>query len=158
MARFTILLFLWLATAPAAGADTHQAANPLEVAHRLLDRGGAAIDFAHAALLVDTLIDPGADEAATLAEIERMAATIRRMLASLPVEDARKDGERMRALRTFLYEDGWWNGGKTFQYDHSDPFGRDERTRLLSTYLATRKGNCVSMPLLVLALGERLDL
>jgi hypothetical protein len=34
----------------------------------------------------------------------------------------------------------------------------DVRDKLISTYLATRRGNCVSMPILVLLVGERMGL
>jgi len=57
-----------------------------------------------------------------------------------------------------IYEPGEWNGGRRFAYDHTDPLGRDVRNKLISTYLATRRGNCVSMPLLMLIAGERMDL
>ena len=32
------------------------------------------------------------------------------------------------------------------------------RNKLISTYLATRRGNCVSMPILMLIIGERMGL
>lgn len=39
-----------------------------------------------------------------------------------------------------------------------DPLGTKIENKLLSTYLQTRRGNCVSMPTLVLILGRRLGL
>ena len=56
-----------------------------------------------------------------------------------------------------LYQEGHWNNGSTFSYDLSDPLGRQKNSQLLSTYLDTRKGNCVSMPTLYWALLERVD-
>jgi regulator of sirC expression with transglutaminase-like and TPR domain len=65
---------------------------------------------------------------------------------------------RLSALRRVIYESGAWNGGRPFAYDHADPLGRNVRNKLISTYLATRRGNCVSMPILVLIVGERMGL
>ncbi|NNC71603.1 MAG: hypothetical protein HKN78_01865, partial [Sphingomonadaceae bacterium] len=53
---------------------------------------------------------------------------------------------------------GAWNGNRPFVYDHADPYGRDLRNKLLATYLDTRRGNCVSMPILQLIVAERLGL
>jgi len=40
----------------------------------------------------------------------------------------------------------------------SDPLGQNPTHDLLTSYLASRKGNCVSMPILFVILGERLGL
>lgn len=53
---------------------------------------------------------------------------------------------------------GEWNQGKPFTYDLSDPLGKNPKNKQLATYLATRKGNCVSMPILFVILGQRLGL
>ncbi len=87
-----------------------------------------------------------------------MAATVEKMLATLPSEATASDAERLNALRSFLYQPGWWNEERPFAYDLSDPLGRAPGAQMLSHYLATRKGNCVSMPLLFVALAERLGL
>lgn len=63
---------------------------------------------------------------------------------------------RVEALRAYLYDAG--RGKRPFQYDMQDPSGRNLRNKLLPTYLATRKGNCVSMPMLFIVLGQRLGL
>lgn len=57
-----------------------------------------------------------------------------------------------------IYEAGEWNGNRPFGYDHADPLGRNVRNKLLSTYMTTRRGNCVSMPILMLLVGERMGL
>ncbi|PSJ51077.1 hypothetical protein C7I84_27740 [Mesorhizobium ephedrae] len=124
----------------------------------LLDARADDLGFARAKLAVDKVVDPSIDDAAALAELDRMAATIRKMLAMLPPEPAATDIEKLKALRAFIYEAGWWNDNRPFQYDLSDPLGQKPGSQLLTTYLATRKGNCVSMPMLLLALGERLGL
>ena len=43
-------------------------------------------------------------------------------------------------------------------YDHDDPYGQTLSNTLLATYLDTRRGNCVSMPILQLLVAERLGL
>ncbi|WP_181167770.1 transglutaminase family protein [Mesorhizobium sp. B2-4-19] len=150
------LFVLMLGVAWACPAISGEA--PAIFVRQLLDAPAAELDFAHAKLAVDKFADPSIDETATLAELDGMAATIHKMLGTLPPEQATTSMEKMKALRAFLYEPGRWNGGKPFQYDLSDPFGQQPGAQMLTRYLATKKGNCISMPMLFLALGERLGL
>lgn len=53
------------------------------------------------------------------------------------------------ALRTVVYESGAWNGFRLFTYDHE--YFRSNRLKLVSNYMESRRGNCVSMPILFLA-------
>ncbi|MER8492432.1 hypothetical protein NKI51_31025 [Mesorhizobium australicum] len=148
-------MLLSLTVGGTAAADQLPVSNPASFVRTLLE---SEIDFARAKLAVDKFIDPSVDEAATLAELDGMVATVNKMLGTLPPESASTSMEKMKALRTFLYEGGWWNNGRPFQYDLSDPYGQQPGAQRLSNYLVTRKGNCVSMPTLFLALGERLGL
>lgn len=66
--------------------------------------------------------------------------------------------ERMDILLSTLYTAGPWNDQHPFAYDLDDPLGRDLNNKLLSTYLRTRKGNCVSMPILVAIVGQKVGL
>jgi hypothetical protein len=70
-----------------------------------------------------------------------------------------RDGDMVRFMMTKMYQfdPGEWNNGNIFSYDLDDPLGEDPRNKLLSTYMNTRKGNCVSMPTLFLALMERVN-
>ncbi|MDO1528622.1 transglutaminase family protein [Fulvimonas sp. R45] len=61
-------------------------------------------------------------------------------------------------MNTTLYQAGPWNDNRPFTYDFNDPLGKNIQNKLLSTYLDTRKGNCVSMPLLYVILGQKLGL
>lgn len=124
----------------------------------LLQTPDSETSFAEAKLALDRSVDPSVDVDGTLAELDRMTATVEKMLAMLPPEAAATDLERMKALRAFIYKPGWWNDNKPFGYDLSDPYGHAPGAQLLSHYLATRKGNCVSMPVLFVALGEKLGL
>jgi hypothetical protein len=64
----------------------------------------------------------------------------------------------MTALGEVIYSPGPWNDHRPFSYDLADPLGTKPQTKLISTYLRTRKGNCVSMPTLLVILGQKLGL
>jgi len=152
-----ILAIIFLAfTTSLTKAETIQ--SEIVLTRSIVDARVGEMGFARAKLAVDKFVDPTVDETATLAELNRMVATINTMLSTLPPVEAATDMEKMKALRTFIYEPGWWNGNTPFQYDLSDPFGQQPGAQMLTHYLATRKGNCVSMPMLFLALGEKLGL
>ena len=65
---------------------------------------------------------------------------------------------RLDALRTYIYKPGPWNQNNPFTYDFADPLGHKTPNKLLATYIRTRRGNCVSMPMLFVALAQRLGL
>jgi regulator of sirC expression with transglutaminase-like and TPR domain len=117
-----------------------------------------SVSFADAKLAIDSFVDPSVDTEAALAEIDAIVATVRRMLATIPSAEAAKSIEKLRALQTFLYEPGWWNESNPFEYDFSVADGQNVTLQSLPRYLGTRRGNCVSMPILFLILGERLGL
>ena len=109
------------------------------------------IDLAKAKLTVDRMIDPQIDIAGTVRQLDAMASEIK---ATLPAGASSR--AKVEALRSFLYDSG---GGKSpFQYDMQDPSGRKIQNKLLPTYLATRRGNCISMPFLFIVLGQRLGI
>ena len=56
------------------------------------------------------------------------------------------------------YKAGPWNGYRSCRFDDADPFGHSIANKLLPNYMATRKGNCVSMPSLLIILGQKLGL
>lgn len=154
--RKTVCVLILLCAPAFAAPATAQA--PAALVSSILNAPADKMSFARAKLAVDTFADPTLDETTALVDLDRMAATVSKMLSSLAPAEAATDMEKMKALRTFIYEPGWWNGEKAFSYDLTDPFGQQPGARLLPRYLATRKGNCVSMPTLFLALGERLGL
>ena len=160
MTRFlTNLLLTWgLAVVTVGLAAAEEAPNPVGLVRDTINAPQSEIGFARAKLAVDRFANPSIDEAAVLAELDRMVATVDNMLSTLPPEQAAMDIEKMKALRAFLYEPGHWNNARPFQYDLADPLGQQPGAQLLTSYLATRKGNCVSMPILFLALGERLGI
>lgn len=102
---------------------------------------------------VDAMVDPSSRPDLVTAEVDRMAAEIRSMAGDDP-----KHAELLAALKRYLYDGGVWNGNNPFQYDLADPLGHKPANRLLQHYLTTRRGNCVTMPILFAALGQRLGL
>lgn len=112
-----------------------------------------ATDFASAKLAFDKLIDPTVDTKATMREIDALVFEARKLAGPRA-----SDGAKIDAIRKVIYESGPWNGNRPFAYDHADPLGKNIQNKLLSTYLRTRRGNCVSMPVLFLIIGKRLGL
>jgi len=112
-------------------------------------------DLAEIKLTIDRMVEPSVDVAANLKIIDGMVDDIERMRVA---EGATSDFDKLAVLRRYIYEAGPWNGGKVFSYDLDDPLGTRPENRLLSDYLADRRGNCVSMPVLYMILGNRMGL
>lgn len=108
-------------------------------------------DYLRAKLAIDSAIDPALGNAATERTIAGMVETARGL-----VDAGADDMRKLAAVRTLIYRAGPWNQQRPFVYDHTDPYGHDLRNKLLATYLSTRRGNCVSMPILFLILADRL--
>jgi len=110
-------------------------------------------DMAEIKLTVDRLTNPSVNEPEGLKEIARLEADLDRMAAGETDSLA-----KLATLKRFVYEAGPWNQGRPFQYDLTDPTGQKPENRLLTDYLADRHGNCVSMPLLFMVLGQHIGL
>lgn len=118
-----------------------------------LEKPEAELDLGEFILTLQRMIDPGIDVPGTLQRLEGMAREIR---ATFPVMAS--SSVKLEALKKYLYVAGPWNGNRPFQYDLGDPLGKNLRNKLLSSYLDTHKGNCVSMPSLFVVLGQRIGL
>jgi len=103
-------------------------------------------------LIVAKELDPDLDVAHYLYRLDDKAEEIKRMLAGRS-----RDMDKFLAIRTFIYEPGSWNDFSPFQYDLEDPLGEITQSRFLSTYLDSKLGNCITMPLFMAALMERVD-
>ena len=136
-----------------AGALARTVSSPAAIVRDVLSLPDDRLDYGRAKLAFDRVVDPSLDADATLAAVDRLAGSAN-ALAGFDASPT----ERLSALRRVIYEIGDWNGGRPFSYDHADPLGRNVRHKLISTYLTTRRGNCVSMPLLFLIVGERMGL
>lgn len=119
----------------------------------ILKQPESELDFAKIKLSIDKMIDPTIDVDAGLEKIDSIAIQIRGMLRNNP-----SSSKKLLALKRYLYEKGPWNGYEVFHYDFDDPRGTKISNKLLPNYLISKKGNCVSMPLLVIVLGQRLGL
>lgn len=153
---YLLAFFVALAHTTQATAQRIADAPAAELAtiRKLLQAPDAGIDLLRVKLLVDRMIDPGTDERAIRAKVDDIA---RRVRAMVPAKAT--DMQKLEALSAFLYDAGPWNGGQVFRYDlEGDPLGRNLDNKLLARYLATRRGNCVSMPVLFVIVGQRLGL
>jgi regulator of sirC expression with transglutaminase-like and TPR domain len=136
-----------------ADVFAHVSTSPPDVTRRVLSPPDDRLDYANAKLALDHIVDPSINADATLAQIERLAAQ-----ATALAGPRATDAAKLAALRNVIYEGGAWNDNRPLSYDQTDPLGQNVRNKLISTYLATRRGNCVSMPMLFLLVGERMGL
>jgi regulator of sirC expression with transglutaminase-like and TPR domain len=116
----------------------------------VLDRSSSST-YLQAKIALDDLISP--TPAAVSREIGVFVDAVRQMAGPNPTVPY-----KVAAIRRVIYERGPWNGNRPFGYDLADPFGLRVENKLLSTYMRTRLGNCVSMPTLFMILAERAGL
>jgi regulator of sirC expression with transglutaminase-like and TPR domain len=131
------------------GADINSVREAKRV-DTILRQPEGKLDLGRIKLTIDKMIDPTIDVDVGLKQIDDMAAQVRAMQPGFP-----SSNDRLQALRAYLYEKGPWNGYQSFDYDFDDPLGKNIRNKLLLNYVASRKGNCVTMPLLFVILGQR---
>jgi len=143
---FALVLMSMALPVPAGGGD-------LAPIRALLAVPEPRLDLLQAKLTIDGLIEPSADADATRRQIEVLTNRI-----ALRFPSGADDRTKLELLVGSLAQPGPWNDGRAFAYDLNDPFGKNVRNKVLSTYLATRRGNCVSMPILLVILGQRLGL
>lgn len=126
-----------------------------EVKHvrAILEQPEAKIDLARAKLAIDKMIDPSIDIEANLMAIDRMVKEITEQPDFGPLS-----ASELLALQRYVYLPGDWNTRRAFEYDLDDPLGSNVFHKLLPYYLQSRKGNCVTMPILYVILGDRLGL
>jgi regulator of sirC expression with transglutaminase-like and TPR domain len=135
------------------GLDKRANAAAVHQIRAILQQPAEDIDLARTELTIDKLIDPTVDVDANLHIIDSMVAAVR-VMPDFGVDS----GAKLLALKKYVYEPGPWNNGQAFQYDLEDPLGTIISNKLLSHYIAIKKGNCVTMPFLFIVLGQRLGL
>jgi regulator of sirC expression with transglutaminase-like and TPR domain len=111
------------------------------------------IDLARAKLELDRLVMPSVDVDAELAQIDAMAAELAAMIPA-----GANAWAKVEVLRRYLFEAGPWNDNRPFAYDMADPYGKLPGNKLLADYLDDRQGNCITMPILMIVLGQRIGL
>ena len=125
----------------------------LETVSALLETPENQIDLVRSNLIINKLVDPTVDVEKTVRILDEMA------LASIRIAGANANNDlKISALRTYIYQDGNWNGHRPFSYNMDDPFGTNLESKLLTNYLDNRLGNCVSMPFLFMAVAERMGI
>lgn len=128
-------------------------AAPADIVRQVLSAPDNKLDYAQAKLAFDQVIDPSIEPAKVMAELDGMAAEVKAMAGPRP-----GTRDMLTALQQMIYQSGPWNDNRPFSYDLDDPLGTDIHHKLLSVYLTTRRGNCVSMPVLFLILADRVGL
>jgi regulator of sirC expression with transglutaminase-like and TPR domain len=121
--------------------------------HHILKQPEQDIDLGQTKLTIDKHIDPSIDIQANLQKVDAIVNKIRAM-----PEFGVSSESKLSALKRYLYEAGEWNGNQPYRYDLDDPLGTKISNKLLSNYLVSKKGNCVTMPFLFIILGQRLGL
>lgn len=122
------------------------------VIHNELAGDPSELSYERAKLAFDGLIDPSLNA-------DFVAQTLNRLASDAELGTPRNDDiAKLKAVQRVIYTAGDGNSGWPFEYDQSDPYGRDLRNKLIASYIRTRRGNCVSMPILQLIVAERLGL
>ncbi len=104
------------------------------------------IDIGRVALILTTEAFPDLDVARYSAQLDARAADIRRLTG-----DATDPDYRIRVMNTYLYLD------QGFHFDQDDMYAKLLKNRYLNGILDTKSGSCTTMPLLYLAVAQRLD-
>ena len=149
-AAFAFLLLPLASLAQSAGPRTPEA---VAVVRSILDQSEDKIDLTQAKLTFDRMVYPTPPTATTTAHIDSMAGIIRAMLPANAT-----NADKVAALRKYIYTAGAWNGNKPFHYNFDDPDGESLEGSIVARYIETKKGQCISMPLLFIFLAERLKL
>lgn len=120
----------------------------------ILQQSDKEVDLARVKLTIDKMIDPTIDIEANLKRIDHIVSKIRVLVGSHPTSQA-----KMLAIKKYLYEPGEWNDFQAYHYDFDDPLGTEIlANKLLPNYLASKKGNCISMPFLFIILGQKMGI
>jgi len=143
---FLVILFLFLFFS--VSLLFYQSKDELQPIKKILELPEDKIDIATAMLTIDKIIDPSVDINKYLKEIDALLVEIKKQSV-----DPRGD---FIVIKKILYEEGPWNNYKPYKYNLEDPFGKDITNHLLSHYLDTKIGNCVSMPMLYYIICRKL--
>lgn len=119
----------------------------------LLENVNEATDLTRLKLTLDSYIDPTIDVNANLIRFQEIETTVRALAGRNPTS-----GARLAAIQRYLYEPGLWNDYRAYAYDQTDPLGTYIPNKLLSNYMDGRRGNCITMPFMMILLGDRLGL
>ncbi len=148
-----VLLALTATILPAHAQRGVQAPDAdLDTIRKLLEVPESRVDFAVAKLTFDRMVDPRIDIAKNIKRLDEMVVQIK---SNLPINASSR--EKIESLKKHLYQAGEWNANHPFVYDFESSIDNLD-VKLLPNYIVSRKGNCVSMPFLFLALGQKLGI
>ena len=136
-----------------AGPALPEDQDPSGTLSALLGPQESKIDLTLSKLIVDSLVDKDAEIDNIRGKIDVLAETAQELVGP----DA-SDADKVAALRSVIYTPGPWNAQSAFDYDFDNPNGRDAEDQTLAQYLETKRGNCVNMPILFLAVAEQMDI
>jgi regulator of sirC expression with transglutaminase-like and TPR domain len=151
--RKNILIFAVSTTLSFFSNANLHATETLKGIRKAISNPENQIDLTVAKLTIDKIIDPSVDIFQTEAQINQAATTIKTMFPANTTSM-----EKLLAVRAFMFEKGLWNGFQIYQYDFDDPKGTNPQSALISNLLKTRKGNCVSLPVMFVMLGQKVGL
>jgi regulator of sirC expression with transglutaminase-like and TPR domain len=149
LSGFLLLLFL---VTPAFSA-TPSVSDKTTLAEKVELLFAPDRDLADVKLTLDAMVDPSTDVDATRRAIDDLSSSLK-----LLEVDAHTSLEKLAVLKRFYYESGPWNNNQPFAYDMADPLGKNPANRLMAKYILSRQGNCVTMPILFMILGQRIGL
>ncbi len=127
--------------------------SELKLLRKILEQNENQLDLARIKLTIDKLIDPRINIEQELNRINQMVGEIKSMLPSNA-----SSMDKMLAIKRYIYTPGAWNHYKPYQYDFDDPLGTKISNKLLSNYMTSKKGNCITMPFLFIILGDKLGI
>jgi len=134
-------------------APSRDQAKEIAILNTLLATSNDKTDLAGAKIAIDRLIDPAINSKEVLDRIDSLARNIG---YRFPIGATSQN--KLEVLVASLATPGPWNDYRPFTYDLNDPYGRNIKNKLISTYLDSHKGNCVSMPILLVILGQKLGI
>lgn len=102
-------------------------------------------DIALTQLLLEKEYDRTVNIRASLAQIDAMAAEVKKIAG-----ESKDPKRRIAAINEYLYD------RLKISYDFSDPKATKRKNRFLSGLLKSREGSCVTMPILYMAIAQRL--
>ena len=127
--------------------------NSAKRLREILRQPESKIDLARTKLTIDNMVDPTIDIDANLKKIDAMVAQVNAMAGA-----GASNKDKLRMLRHYLFDLGEWNAFQPFTYNLDNPKDDNVHSALLSTYLTSKKGTCVTMPFLFVILAQRLGL
>ncbi|TQV85683.1 hypothetical protein FKG94_02235 [Exilibacterium tricleocarpae] len=149
---YTRALIAFLIVFSVVADAEYRSTDVVEKIQRFLALPEDEIDLARTRFLIEAALYDDMDVAASERNISNIVATIKTMPEYGP-----SSLEKLGTAIRYLYTAGPWNHQQAYRYDLDDPMGTlKPRGKSVVNYMATKKGNCVSMPILLLLLSERL--